>query len=238
MTAPTCFAFRAVLLISVTLGLADAQIAVDSFKSLRLRMVKDDIESRGVKNPAVLAAISTVPRERFVSESMRSQAYEDRPLPIGFDQTISQPYIVALMTELLGPEKHHRVLEIGTGSGYQAAVLSDLVDSVYSIELIPELAQSAASILKKLGYNNVFVRAGDGYRGWPEKAPFDRIILTAAPPSIPQELLDQLKPGGKLVAPVGVESQELVVIDKSLTGKTTVRSIIPVRFVPMKREGE
>jgi protein-L-isoaspartate(D-aspartate) O-methyltransferase len=198
-------------------------------------MVKEQIESRGVKDPAVLAAMRAVPRERFVPEGVRAQAYEDYPLPIGFDQTISQPYIVGLMTELLAPKKDHRVLEIGTGSGYQAAVLSGLVESVYSVELVPELARSAAETLRTLGFRNVTVREGDGYRGWPEKAPFDRIILTAAPPEIPTVLLDELKPGGRLVAPVGVELQDLIVVDKSASGKTTSRSVIPVRFVPMRK---
>ncbi|MFN0100689.1 MAG: protein-L-isoaspartate(D-aspartate) O-methyltransferase [Bryobacteraceae bacterium] len=216
-------------------ALAQAPAPADRYRSRRLNMVKEQIESRSVKNPAVLAAMRAVPRELFVPEGVRSQAYEDHPLPIGFDQTISQPYIVGLMTELLGPEKHHRVLEIGTGSGYQAAVLSALVDSIYSIEIVPELARSSAATLSALGFHNVTVREGDGYRGWPERAPFDRIILTAAPPEIPAVLLDELKPGGRLVAPVGVGVQDLVVVDKSASGKTTSRSVIPVRFVPMRR---
>jgi len=197
-------------------------------------MVKNQIDARGVKNPEVLAAIRAVPRELFVPESVRSQAYEDYPLPIGFNQTISQPFIVGLMTDLLDPNKNHRVLEIGTGSGYQAAILSRLVGELYSIEIVPELARSAAETLSRLGFRNVSVREGDGYRGLPEKAPFDRIILTAAPPEIPEVLLDELKPRGKLVAPVGVRVQNLVVVQKSVDGKTTTRSVLPVRFVPMK----
>jgi protein-L-isoaspartate(D-aspartate) O-methyltransferase len=198
-------------------------------------MVKDQIEARGVRNPDVLAALRTVPRELFVPAAVREHAYGDHPISIGHGQTISQPYIVGLMTELLEPKKDHRILEIGTGSGYQAAVLSKLVGEVYSIEIVPELAKSSAQTLASLGYRNVTVRHGDGYRGWPEKAPFDGVILTAAPPEIPQELIDELKPGGKLVAPEGVGDQDLIVIEKSASGKTTRRSVIPVRFVPMVR---
>ncbi len=201
-------------------------------------MVKHQIEARGVNNPEVLEVMRAVPRELFVPESVRSQAYEDYPLPIGFGQTISQPFIVGLMTELLDPKKNHRVLEIGTGSGYQAAILSRLVREVYSIEIVPELARSAAETLSTLGFRNVTVREGDGYRGWPEKAPFDRIILTAAPPEIPHVLLDELKPAGVLVAPVGVGVQSLVVVQKSADGKTTTRSVLPVMFVPMTKGAE
>jgi protein-L-isoaspartate(D-aspartate) O-methyltransferase len=170
-------------------------------------------------------------------EAARPMAYEDHPVPIGYGQTISQPYIVGLMTELLAPDRKHKVLEIGTGSGYQAAVLAALGGQVYSIEIVPELARAAAATLKKLGYANVTVRLGDGYKGWPEEAPFDRIILTAAPPEIPRTLLDQLKPGGKLVAPEGssVFGQQLVVVDKTVDGKLKRRSVLPVMFVPMVR---
>ena len=196
-------------------------------------MVKNQITARGVENPEVIAAMRTVPREVFIPQSVRSQAYEDHPLPIGFNQTISQPFIVGLMTELLDPKKNHRVLEIGTGSGYQAAILSRLVGELYSIEIVPELARSAAETLSRLGFRNVTVREGDGYRGLPEKAPFDRIILTAAPPEIPEELVNELRPGGRLVAPVGVWVQQLVVVQKAADGKTTTRSVLPVRFVPM-----
>ena len=225
------------LFLTLTLGVAVAQApaAADQYRSRRLSMVRDQIEARGVKNPEVLAAMRAIPRELFVPESVRSQAYEDHPLPIGFGQTISQPFIVGLMTELLDAKKNHRVLEIGTGSGYQAAVLSRLVGELYSIEIVPELARSAAKTLSSLGFGNVTVREGDGYRGWPEKAPFDRIILTAAPPEIPQVLLDELRPGGRLVAPVGVGVQNLVVVQKSADGNTTTRSVLPVQFVPMKK---
>lgn len=198
-------------------------------------MVREQIEARGVRSPAVLAAIGSVAREFFVPEDLRAQASEDKPLPIGFGQTISQPYIVGLMTELLEPAPGQRVLEIGSGSGYQAAILSRLVEAVYSMERIPELAHAAAERLRRLGYSNVTVRAGDGYLGWPEEAPFDRIILTAAPLAIPPVLLDQLKPGGKLVAPVGVDVQDLVVVTKSIDGRTSTRTVLPVRFVPMKK---
>ena len=219
-------------------AVAQAPAPADQYLSRRVMMVRDQMEARGVKNPEVLAVMLAVPRELFVPEGVRPQAYEDHPLPIGFGQTISQPFIVGLMTELLDPKKNHRVLEIGTGSGYQAAILSRLVAELYSIEIVPELARSAAGTLRSLGFRNVTVREGDGYRGWPEKAPFDRIILTAAPPEIPQVLLDELRPGGRLVAPVGVKVQDLVVVQKSADGKTTARSVLPVRFVPMRKGRE
>jgi protein-L-isoaspartate(D-aspartate) O-methyltransferase len=199
-------------------------------------MVKNQIEARGVRNPPVLDSMRAVPREKFVPASVQPQAYEDHPLPIGFGQTISQPYIVAFMTELLDVRKSHRVLEIGTGSGYQAAVLSGLVEHVYSIELLPALAHLAAQTLADLGYRNVTVREGDGYLGWPNQAPFDRIILTAAPPQLPQILVDELKPGGKLVAPVGSgDDQNLILVEKSESGKVTTKTVLPVRFVPMRK---
>jgi protein-L-isoaspartate(D-aspartate) O-methyltransferase len=214
-----------------------AACAQDAYQAKRERMIHEQIELRSVRNPKVLQAMRSTPRHLFVPEPLRSQAYEDYPLPIGHGQTISQPYIVALMTELLDPQPGQKVLEVGTGSGYQAAVLSPLVGQVLSIEIIPELAKSSAELLKKLGYKNVVVREGDGYLGWPEEAPFDRIILTAAPPNIPEALIRQLKAGGKLVAPVGESpfGQELVVVDKTADGKLRRRSIIPVRFVPMVR---
>jgi protein-L-isoaspartate(D-aspartate) O-methyltransferase len=198
-------------------------------------MVSRQIEARGIREQAVLQAMRATPRHLFVPEPQRNLAYEDHPLPIGHGQTISQPYIVAAMTELLELRKTDRVLEIGTGSGYQAAVLSPLAAEVYTIELVGPLAQSARAVLDQLGYRNVTVRHGDGYKGWPEKAPFDRIILTAAPPKIPEALIRQLKPGGRLVAPEGstVLDQELVVIEKAGDGKIRRRSVFPVRFVPM-----
>jgi protein-L-isoaspartate(D-aspartate) O-methyltransferase len=199
----------------------------------RERMIREQIEARGMRDPKVLAALRKVNRHWFVPEAYRKLSYQDHPLSIGHGQTISQPYIVALMTELLEVERNHRVLEIGTGSGYQAAVLSQLAGEVYSIEVVEELAKSSSKLLHSQGCRNVTVRYGDGYAGWPEKAPFDRIVLTAAPPEIPSALLEQLKPGGKLVAPVGRADQELVVVEKDRSGKLSRRPVIPVRFGPM-----
>jgi protein-L-isoaspartate(D-aspartate) O-methyltransferase len=199
----------------------------------RTRMVKMQIERRGVNNPAVLEAMRAIPRQLFVPEAQQPSAYEDRPLPIGYGQTISQPYIVASMSELLGVKPGQRVLEIGTGSGYQAAVLCRLGAKVYSIEIVEPLAAAAAARLQSIGCGNVKVRAGDGYLGWPEEAPFDRIILTAAPPEMPQTLVRQLKNGGRLIAPVGREWQELVIIDKDAQGNVKERAEYPVVFVPM-----
>ena len=204
-------------------------------------MVKDQIEARGIKDEAVLRAMRTVSRHLFVPGTFSKQAYEDHPLPIGGGQTISQPYIVACMTEMLKISKDHRVLEIGTGSGYQAAVLAVLADRVYSIEIVRELGEEARERLTRLGYGNVEVRIGNGYLGWPEEAPFDRIMLTAAPDEIPQALIDQLKPNGRLIAPVGPVHglQELVVVEKDFAGNVRRRAVLPVRFVPMvQEEGE
>jgi protein-L-isoaspartate(D-aspartate) O-methyltransferase len=224
---------RRILLGAIVPALLNTQD--DPYTARRLAMVRQQIEARDVKDPRVLAAMRAIPRHLFVPEELREQAYNDHPLPIGHRQTISQPYIVAVMTELLDCGPNSKVLEIGTGSGYQAAVLARVAGKVYTIEIVSELAQSSAALLKKLGYHNVYVRHGDGYKGWPEEAPFDRIMLTAAPPAIPQTLLDQLKPGGRMVAPVGrsVFSQELVVIDKDQRGRISRRSVFPVRFVPM-----
>ncbi len=209
--------------------------AADPYQGQREKMVSEQIEARGVRNPAVLQAVRDVPRHLFVPPGMVSRAYEDHPLPIGNGQTISQPYIVALMTELLQLKPHHQVLEIGTGSGYQAAVLARLAQKVYTIEIVRELGEQAARRLEKLGYKNVEVRIGNGYAGWPEHAPFDRIILTAAPPSVPQSLIDQVRAGGKLVAPVGGQwmGQDLVVLEKSASGRISTRKVAPVAFVPM-----
>ena len=201
-------------------------------------MVRDQIEARGIKDEAVLRAMRTVSRHLFVPGTFSKQAYEDHPLPIGGGQTISQPYIVAYMTEMLKVSKDHRVLEIGTGSGYQAAVLSVLADRVFSVEIVRNLGEEARERLERLGYGNVEVRIGNGYLGWPEEAPFDRIMLTAAPDEIPQALIDQLKPNGRLIAPVGPVHglQELIVVEKDAAGKTRRRAVLPVRFVPMVRE--
>src|SRR5262245_7645053 len=179
-----------------------------------------------------------VPRHAFVGDGERAHAYEDHPLPIGGSQTISQPYIVALMTELLALPPRARVLEIGTGSGYQSAVLSEIADEVYSIEILPDLAKAAGDKLTELGFKNVTVRAGDGYRGWPEHAPFDGIIVTAAPQKIPEPLVEQLAPGGRMVIPVGGFFQELKVFTREKDGTISEKVIIPVRFVPMTGEIE
>ena len=200
-------------------------------------MIEKQIKARGVTQPEVLAAMEEVPRHRFVPESLRAEAYSDSPLPIGWGQTISQPYVVALMTELLELDEDSRVLEIGTGSGYHAAVLSRVAGQVYTIEIIDELADQARGILENLGYDNVTVRAGDGYQGWPDKAPFDGIILTAAPPKVPQPLLDQLKVGGRMVVPVGSFVQDLKLITRTKDGYET-RNVAPVRFVPMTGEAQ
>jgi protein-L-isoaspartate(D-aspartate) O-methyltransferase len=210
--------------------------AADSDASRRAKMVETQIVSRGVRDPRVLQALREVPRELFVEPGERARAFDDTPLPIAGNQTISQPYIVALMSELLDLSPEEKVLEIGTGSGYQSAVLSKLCRKVYSIEIVPELAQSAGERLKKLGYENVTVREGDGYRGWPEEAPFDGIIVTAAPERIPQPLLEQLAPGGRMVIPVGGFFQELKVFRKDASGRVTEQAILPVRFVPMTGE--
>ena len=211
--------------------------AQDNFLTERSRMVEEQIARRGVADGLVLAAMRKVPRHEFVPESYRNYAYADEPLPIGEGQTISQPYIVALMTETLNINKDSKVLEIGTGSGYQAAVLAEIAREVYSIEIIEPLAKRASETLERLGYKNVRVRCGDGYRGWPEEAPFDAIIVTAAPSQIPQPLIDQLKIGGRMSIPVGDVYQELVVVTKREKGVAR-KDIIPVRFVPMTGEAE
>jgi protein-L-isoaspartate(D-aspartate) O-methyltransferase len=202
----------------------------------RQRMVKDQVRARGVSDPRVLAAMEQVPRHLFVPEDLRDRAYSDRPLPIGSGQTISQPYIVGLMTELLGLKPGAKVLEIGTGSGYQSAVLSRLASQVYTIEILPELGEQASRTLARLGYSNVHVRIGDGYQGWPDKKPFDAIVVTAAPPYVPQPLLDQLAVGGRLVLPVGDLWQDLTVYTKRKDGSFEKKNVLPVRFVPMTGE--
>jgi len=193
---------------------------------------------RSALSPRVAAAIGKVPRERFVPAQYADRAYENRPLPIGHDQTISQPFIVALMTELVDTKPTDRVLEIGTGSGYQAAVLAELVARVYTIEIVRPLGQRAAEVLKALGYGNVEVRIGDGYLGWPEAAPFDAIVVTAAPEHMPQPLIDQLAPGGRLIAPIGSRFgiQQLQLLRKDAQGRAVTRSVLEVRFVPLTRE--
>jgi len=201
-------------------------------EAARERMVRDQIESRGVRDARTLAALRTVPRHQLVPAHLVARAYDDTPLPIGHDQTISQPYIVAFMTEALGLRGGETVLEVGTGSGYQAAVLAEIAAHVYTIEIVEPLAERARADLARLGYRNIQVRAGDGYQGWPEAAPFDAIIVTAAAPRIPEPLKAQLKDGGRLVIPVGEDDQSLVVITRT-GGRYTEQRVLPVRFVPM-----
>lgn len=199
----------------------------------RKMMVEAQLLTRDITNPEVLDAMGRVPRHAFVPEQLQSQAYIDSPLPIGFDQTISQPYIVAIMTQLLDPKPGQKILEIGTGSGYQAAILAELGATVYSIELVGPLLDVAAKTLKELEYTNVHTRCGDGYLGWPEEAPFDGIIVTAAPPEIPPALVEQLKSGGRMIVPVGKWMQELQIVKKNDVGDVEVEDVFSVRFVPM-----
>jgi protein-L-isoaspartate(D-aspartate) O-methyltransferase len=219
---------------------ARAGSEADRFAAARKRMVDEQLTGwgRNITNERVLAAMGKVPRHEFVPEEVRNQAYEDGPLPIGHGQTISQPYIVAFMTEILEPKPKDRVLEIGTGSGYQAAVLAGLVAEVDTIEIVEALARRAEADLKRLSYTNVHVRAGDGYKGWPEKAPFDAIIVTCAPEQVPQPLIEQLKDGGRMIIPVGeMGVQNLVLLEKK-GGQLERRSVLPVRFVPMTGEAQ
>src|SRR5256886_15380267 len=228
------FLWIAVLLISV--GCHPAQTQLADFPAQRERMVKEQIVMRGVVEERVLAAMRKVPREEFVPAEFRAESYTDRPLPIGYDQTISQPFIVAFMTEALRLAPGDRVLEIGTGSGYQAAILAELVAEVYSIEIIEPLAKTAEATLERLGYKNVHVKAGDGYKGWPEHAPFDAVTVTCAPDHVPQPLIDQLKEGGRMIIPVGgFGDQELYLLQKK-NGELQRRAVLPVRFVPMTGE--
>jgi len=203
------------------------------------RMIEEQIIARGVTHGPTLAALRAVPRHRFVPADAQREAYEDHPLPIDHGQTISQPFIVAFMTEAVAVKPGEKVLEIGTGSGYQAAILAAMGAKVFTIEIIPELAERAAATLRELGYDQVRVRAGDGYKGWPEEAPFDAIVVTAAPDTIPPALLEQLAEGGRLVIPVGPQhgGQELILVTKT-KGKLHQRNLLPVRFVPFTREKE
>ena len=202
------------------------------FARLRERMVRDQLQGRDVKDPRVLSAMLKVPRHVFVPQNLIASAYDDTALPLLVGQTISQPYIVGYMTQALELKDGERVLEIGTGSGYQAAVLAEIAREVYTVEILPELAERAKTVLSALQYQNIHFKIGDGYQGWPEFAPFDGIIVTAAPDHVPQPLMDQLKPGGRLIIPVGSADQELLLIEKGEHGVTR-RSMIPVRFVPM-----
>jgi protein-L-isoaspartate(D-aspartate) O-methyltransferase len=208
----------------------------DRYITSREEMVRDQIAARGVRDSATLRAMRKVPRHEYVPPELVGYAYDDTPLPIGSEQTISQPYIVAFMTESINPRKGQKVLEIGTGSGYQAAVLAEIVDSVFTIEILPELAESAAERLKRLGYRNINVKCGDGYAGWKEAAPFDAILVTAAAEHIPRPLIEQLKDGGIMVIPVGsmMSVQSLIIVKKH--GKDVkTKMILPVRFVPLIR---
>ncbi len=226
------------LTFSVTASVAcQREPQVKGWREARARLVDERIVPAGIRDSATLAAMRTVPRHEFVPENQRSLAYEDIPLPIGHDQTISQPAVVALMTELIEPRPGKKVLEVGTGSGYQAAVLAQSGCRVWTIEIFRALADEARGRLARLGYSDVAVRHGDGYAGWPDEAPFEAIVVTAAAESIPPSLLDQLAPGGRLVMPVGEQfpHQELVLVEKDSAGQLTSRKLIPVRFVPFLR---
>jgi len=206
------------------------------FATRRQRMVEQQLKPRDIKDDRVLAAMAKVPREEFIPADARADAYEDGPLPIGYGQTISQPYIVAFMTQQLRPQMSDRVLEIGTGSGYQAAILAELVKEVYSVEIVEPLAKGAEATLAHLGYKNIHLKVGDGYKGWPEEAPFDAIIVTCAPDKVPQPLVDQLKDDGRMVIPVGERfAQELYLLEKK-NGQLKESVTLPVRFVPMAGE--
>lgn len=236
--------FSLLALFSVLLPAAGTVLADDALETQRQQMVaqivkevrnSEDILPSGELDPAVLEALSRVPRHVFVPEKHRPQAYRNRPLPIGYGQTISQPTVVAIMTDLMQLAPDHRVLEVGTGSGYQAAIMAELVEQVYTIEIIPELADRASADLARSGYDNVITRHGDGYFGWPEQAPFDAIMVTAAASHIPPPLLEQLKPGGRMVIPVGSRFmiQHLVRVNKDASGQITTEQLLPVRFVPL-----
>ena len=204
----------------------------------RRQMIERDLRDRGIDDQRVLAVMGRLPRERFVPANRRAEAYADEALQIGCGQTISRPYIVALMTELVRPSPEKRALDIGTGSGYQAAVLAELCQEVDTIEIVRPLADSAQKRLLSLGYHNIQVRCGDGYRGWPEKAPFDVIVVAAVPDHVPQALIDELAPGGRLVIPVGGASQQLLLIEKNAAGLVQHREVVSVKFVPMTGEAE
>ena len=223
-------ALVSVLLLACTAG-------AESYRERREEMVRRDIAARGIDDERVLQAMRSVHRHRFVPEDMRPYAYEDRPLPIGRDQTISQPFVVAYMTAMLDLRPGQKVYELGTGSGYQAAVAAEIVDAVYTVEIVDELARRARTTLKALGYDDVHVRSGDGWLGWPEAAPFDRMIVTAAAPELPETLLEQLKPDGKMILPLGPPggAQKLMLVHKKHDGEIVTRELLDVRFVPVTR---
>jgi protein-L-isoaspartate(D-aspartate) O-methyltransferase len=213
-----------------------AETSGREFAVERERMVREQVAMRGVTNERILTAMRKVPREQFVPEAMRDRSYSDQPLPIGYDQTISQPFVVAFMTEKLQLKSTDRVLEIGTGSGYQAAILGELAAEVYTIEIVEPLGKGAAATLQRLGYKKVHVKIGDGYKGWPEHAPYDAVIVTCAPDHVPQPLVQQIKEGGRIVIPVGpAGGQELYLLEKR-EGQLKQRAVLPVRFVPMTGE--
>jgi len=231
---------RPALKLGVTMILAGSCVTSDDGQrggqadatEARVRMVQTQLRGRDIRDPRVLDAMTRVERHRFIPEPVRADAYGDHPVPIGDGQTISQPYIVAFMTQALAVEPDHRVLEIGTGSGYQAAILAELVKEVYTIEIVPALGERARATLQELGYRNVHVRIGNGYLGWPEHAPFDRIMVTAAPAEVPPALVAQLRDGGRMAIPVGTDDQELRILERSASGVKTLQTL-PVRFVPM-----
>lgn len=227
---------RLILFIAIVF-LFSCSNAQDKYKDVREKMVKQQIERRGINDENTLKAMRAVERHKFVPFNLVSNAYHDRPLPIGHGQTISQPYIVAYMTEILKPKENFKVLEIGTGSGYQAAVLAEIMDSVFTIEIVPELYLTAGNRLKELNYHNVYVKNADGFYGWEEHAPFDAIIVTAASEIIPPPLINQLKEGGKMIIPVGSPfmNQMLILVEKK-NGKASTKSLLPVRFVPFTRK--
>jgi len=228
---------KIVLTVGLTFLLFADLYPQESYEKSREEMVSSQIKQRGVSDPATLKALKKVKRHLFVPEDYQDKAYDDSPLPIGYGQTISQPYIVAFMTEIIEPKPNFKVLEVGTGSGYQAAVLAEIVDKVYTIEIIKELGESAAKRLKQLGYDNVEVKIADGYHGWEEEGPFDAVVVTAATEFIPPPLIQQLKEGGKMIIPVGSPFfvQTLMLVEKK-NGKTTTKSLFPVRFVPFTRK--
>lgn len=238
------FAASMVVALVLLAGISTPILSAEQYERARqamVRIIEHDVRETSLYldkealDPRVMAAMAKVPRHEFVPLTRRRNAYENRPLPIGYGQTISQPYIVAIMTDLLKPEPQHRVLEVGTGSGYQAAVLAELVDVIYSIEIIKPLGEAAAARLKTQGYHNAQVKVGDGYYGWEQHAPFDAIVVTAAGSHVPPPLIAQLKPGGRMMIPVGSRFlvQQLLLVEKDKTGKVTTRQILPVSFVPL-----